>query len=258
VSGRQVHSIVAAGLADPRLLARWAADAGALAKLGIVPEEFDVGALRKFAGLTTIVRHNGLRQDLPRTFQLLSEARIEIDLFADYAVHLADAERRLAPGAAARAAEFAEFIGHWIDPGRPAHLLIHDVVRHEVAILLLGADAVAPSAQRGPPCTAAVCADTIAAVRGVILLRDFHFDPRSADPEPMPDRLMLGYWRASATDPLLILELDTFTYELLRRAGGTVSVAKLAHEMTGASPTRRFLAALEEVVALGVITLATP
>ena len=257
MSGRQVHSIVAAGLADPRLLARWAADAGALVNLGIAPEEFDVGALRKFAGLTTIVRHNGLRQDLPRTFRLLSAAQIEIDLFADYAVHLADAARRLAPGATARAAELAEFIGHWIDPGRPAHLLIHDMVRHEVAILSLGGDAIAPSAPPGPPRTAAR-ADAIPAVRGVLFLRDFHSDPRSADPEPMPDRLMLGYWRASATDPLLIVELDAFTYELLRRADGTVSAAKLAHAMTGAAPTRRFLAALEEVAALGIITLATP
>ncbi len=257
MSGRQVHSIVAAGLADPRLLARWATDAGALVSLGIAPDELDVGALRKFAGLTAIVRHNGLRQDLPRTFRLLSAARMEIDLFADYAVHLAEAARRLASGSTARAAELADFIGRWIDPAQPVHLLIHDMVRHEVAILSLGRDVVAPSAPLGSPCTAA-CADAIPSVRGVILLHDFHSDPRSADPEAMLDRLMLGYWRASAAEPLRIVELDAFTYELLLRVDGTLSAAKLAHAMTGAAPTRRFHDALEEIAALGIITLATP
>ena len=239
------------------MLGRWAADAGSLGSLGIAPEELDISALRKFAGLTAIVRHNGLRQDLPRTFRLLSAARIEIDLFADYAVHLAEAARRLAPGSTARAAELADFIGHWIDPAQLAHLLIHDMVRHEVAILSLGGDAVAPSTSLGPPCTAAR-ADAIPAVRGVILLRDFRSDPRSADPEATLGRLMLGYWRASAAAPLRIVELDAFTYELLRRVDGTVSTAELAHAMTGAAPTRRFLAALQEVAAHGIITLAKP
>lgn len=257
MSSRQIHSIVAAGLADPRLLARWAADPNALLSLGIAPEELDVGALCKFAGLTTIVRHNGLRQDLPRTFRLLSTARMEIGLFADYAVHLAEAARRLAPDSATRAAELADFIGCWIDPAQPAHLLVHDMARHEVAMLWLGGDAIVLPPPPDRACTTAR-AETIPAARGAIRLHHFHSDPRSTELEMMPDGLMLGYWRASAAEPLQIVELDAFSYELLRLTDGARSAATLALAITGAAPTCRFFAALEEIAAIGIITLVAP
>jgi hypothetical protein len=257
VSGRRVHAVVAAGLADPLLLAKWADDADALREFGIAPESLDISALRKFTGLTTIVRHNGLRHELPRTFRLLSAARIEIELFADYVMHLARTGQRLAGGSAERAADLAAFIGEWIDPEDPAHLRVRDMVRHEAAILALGGEA-APARAPGPASGAAAGADSIPMMRGAIILHAFHGDPRSAGTEAVLEPARLGYWRASAEEPLRIVELDLFTYELLRRVDGTASAARLAAMVTGGEPTARFLAALDEIAALGIITLGAP
>jgi hypothetical protein len=257
VSGRRVHAVVAAGLADPLLLAKWADDAGALSELGIAAESLDISALRKFTGLTTIVRHNGLRHELPRTFRLLSAARIEIDLFADYVIHLARAGQGLAAGSAERASDLAAFIGEWIDPEDPAHLRVHDMVRHEAAILALGGEA-APAGQPSPGPAGTAGADSIPAVRGAIILHAFHGDPRSAGTEAASEPARLGYWRASAAEPLRIVDLDIFTFELLRRVDGAVSATRLAAMVTAGEPTARFLAALDEVAALGIITLGAP
>lgn len=257
MSGRRVHAVVAAGLADPLLLAKWADDADALRELGIAPHSLDLSALRKFTGLTTIVRHNGLRHELPRTFRLLSAARMEIDLFADYVTHLARTGQGLAAAPAERAADLAAFIGEWIDPGDPAHLRVHDMVRHEAAILALGGEAP-PAGQPCPGPGGGAGAESIPMVRGAIILHAFHGDPRSAATQAALKPARLGYWRASAAEPLRIVELDLFTYELLCRVDGAVSAARLAAMVTGGEPTKRFLGALDELAALGLLRFGAP
>ena len=107
MSARAVHALVAAGLHDPSLLAQWAAEPAAMGALGLDEGALDVATLRKFSGLVAMVRHNGLREDLPRTFRLLSSAGLGIEVFADYAAYLAAEGRRLAQSPAHRAAQVA-------------------------------------------------------------------------------------------------------------------------------------------------------
>ena len=70
----RVHAIVAAGLENPELLARWKREPESLRAYGVDPAAFDLDAIWKFAGLTAKVKHNGLRFDLPLTFRRIREA----------------------------------------------------------------------------------------------------------------------------------------------------------------------------------------
>ena len=64
MKANKVHAVIAAGLQSPALITRWREDPNQLRKCDIEPESFDLDALQKFAGLTTKVRHNGLRFDV--------------------------------------------------------------------------------------------------------------------------------------------------------------------------------------------------
>lgn len=131
MTARQVHSVIAAGLDDPTLVARWEGDPERLRREGIDPASIDLDALRKFAGLTIKVRHNGLRDELPRTFRLLNVAGIEIEVFSAYAEVR---QGELAATTEARTRDLLAFLDGWLDRSRREHVMLWDLIRHEHAV----------------------------------------------------------------------------------------------------------------------------
>src|SRR5438034_203283 len=131
MNASRVHAVLAAGLQDPLLVVRWEEDPQHLLAYGIDPSTVDLIALRKFAGLTAKVRHNGLRHSLPLTFRLLNVAGLEIEVFSAYAMFRATSGNGYADTIAGREQDLLNFMEGWLDPGRHSHLLLWDVVRYE-------------------------------------------------------------------------------------------------------------------------------
>lgn len=254
MNGRQVHALVAAGLRNPGLLDGWVRGC-AVPPAGADPSGLDLAALRKFSGLVALVRHNGLREDLPRSFRLLAAAGLEIDLFADYAVHVDSSGRSFAPGTAARASELAAYAAGWIDRADAGQRHFVDVLRHETAVARIGSETVFPV--RPGSAGAAASAGGVSAIRGIAVFLRFERDPRDDAGRP-GGPVLLGYWREDAAAPLRILDLDIFSYELCRRVDGIATLAELSRVLTGGGPDPRFLAAVDELVALGVLAVAAP
>ena len=251
MNARQTHAVVAAGLRDPALLDRWIAEPETLAALGMTPGSLDLATLRKFAGLTTLVRHNALREDLPRTFRLLSAAGLEIALFADYAAHLAGTARRLASSPALRAADLAAFVARWIDPDVVLHRRLHDLIRHEATLAMLAEADLPPHL---PHESVAAAPDSVAGLVGRLVLHAFASDPRlvvSTEDAPV----LLGYWRAGQDAPLHIVELDILGFELLGAIDGCRSARQLSLGLTSLPASPAFLAALDAMAALGMIRM---
>src|SRR6266576_370375 len=115
MTARQVHAVIAAGVENPSLVACWSDEPERLRRQGIKPETIDLVALRKFAGMTVKVRHNGLRQDLPLTFRLLNITGLEIEVFSAYAAFRASDGRGYAPSTEARTRDFIAFLEAWLD-----------------------------------------------------------------------------------------------------------------------------------------------
>src|SRR5215471_11221076 len=114
---RRVHAIMAAGLENPELLARWQQKPDLLRAYGVDPAAFDLDAIRKFAGLSAKVKHNGLRSELPLTFHFLNVSGLEIEIFGAYALHKARAGTRYAPTTGERIVELVDFLRDWLDFG---------------------------------------------------------------------------------------------------------------------------------------------
>src|SRR5215510_13320775 len=133
----RVHAIMAAGLENPELIARWKREPELLRTYGVDPAAFDLDAIWKFAGLSAKVRHNGLRFDLPLTFRFLSLNGMEIEVFGAYATHKARAGTRYAPTIEGRIVELVDFLRGWLDFEKREHALLWDVIRHEAALAQL-------------------------------------------------------------------------------------------------------------------------
>src|SRR5947209_19627158 len=125
------HAIIAAGLENPDLLARWNERPELLRSYGVDPAAFDLGAIRKFAGLSAKVRHNGLRFHLPLTFRFLSLNGLEIEIFADYALHQAREGKPYASNTEERIVELVHFLLAWLDVNKPEQSLVWDLVRRD-------------------------------------------------------------------------------------------------------------------------------
>jgi hypothetical protein len=130
MKANKVHAVIAAGLQSPELINLWRGDPNLLRNCGIEPESFDFYALQKYAGLTTKVRHNGLRLDLPLTFRLLNVAGLEIELFSAYATFRAASGIGYADTTAGRAQDLLAFMEQWLDFDRHEHVLLWDIMRH--------------------------------------------------------------------------------------------------------------------------------
>lgn len=255
---RAVHAVLAAGVENPALIAAWRADPAQLRRLGVEPADIDLDALWKFAGLTIKVRHNGLRDDYPLTFRVMSAIGLEIELFAAYA---GQRGARLAPTTEQRVVELMAFLERWLDRARPDHLLLWDAIRHERALVELRRAAGEGGASGG-----VATARSVPRVRGALILHEMSCDPRAIagaltsrvlTPDAIPRApTCMAYWRA---DSLAILALDELGYYLLSRIDGKTSAAALhrALGLTGkTSPV--VLDALTQLAALGVIGFGPP
>ena len=254
----QVHAVIAAGLKEPGLLARWQEEPETLRECGVDPDAIDLEALWKFAGLTTKVRHNGLRADIPLTFRLLNIAGLEIEVFGAYATF--HAGKSFGPTVQERIDDLLLFLDQWLHFDKREHALLWDLIRHEVALarlrkLELTTDgSVAQSRPR---------ASSVPRVRGEIVLHEMRSDPRVVETllqqkNPKLKRAPLGefyfcYWRLKAED-LYVLEMDALSFHLLSTINGKRSAAELSHLLTGTrKPPKAVLNSLGELAAVGVI-----
>ena len=243
----RVHAIMAAGLENPELIARWKQEPELLRTYGVDPAAFDLDAIWKFAGLSAKVRHNGLRFDLPLTFRFLSLCGLEIEVFGAYAAHKARAETRYAPTIEGRIVELVEFLRDWLDFDRREHSLLWDLIRHETALAQLRKRTPAVKKARVPQ------------IVGEIMLHEMTCDPRevgkllrekSFDPDRVQrDVVRLCYWNPGDPEEICILELDGLGYLLLSLVDGKKSLADFKRI------SKKLPAAFKELASVGVISL---
>ena len=268
--GSRVHAVIAAGLENPQLLTLWRREPDQLRKCGVDPVEFDLDALWKFAGLTAKVRHNGLRPDLPQTFRLLNVAGLEIEVFASYASSRAAAGAPYANTSEARAQDLCSFLEHWLDFDKHEHALLWDMLRHELALMQLSKRTAMVPVSSSLRSTAKNKSRATSVPRGCgeIILHEMRSDPRVVEARlqeksPRLGQVSLGtfhfcYWRRNATAELHILQLNELGFYLLMFADGQRTAADLSRLLGGrGKPASGFLQALDELVAVGVITLDT-
>jgi hypothetical protein len=265
MTAQLVHSVMAAGLADPNLLATWRREPALLRHYGIEPDELDLDALWRFAGLSSKVRHNPLRSELPFAFRLMAVTDLELELFANYASFRA---ARGPVGASLRAKldGLLEFLGEWLDMRRREHLLLWDLVRHEAAqveLSRIAADARSPVALELLP---APSASSVAHCCGSLILREFQSNPRHTvwllrERQPnlaqaVLEPQYLGYWWNSDAAQTEILELDAAGAHLLSLIDGKRSVRQLQSSVGARGQQRRVLNALNDLAGAGLICFA--
>lgn len=254
MTASRVHAIVAAGLENPELLARWKQEPESLRAYGVDPSVFDLDAIWKFAGLTAKVKHNGLRFDLPLTFRFLSLNGMEIEVFGAYAAHKARAGTRYAPTTEGRIVEFVGFLRDWLDFDKHAHSLLWDLIRHEAALAQLR------------KCTPTVKRARVPHIIGDITLHEMTCDPRllgkllrekSFDPDRVQRRMVhLCYWNPGDPEEISILELNELGYHLLSLVDGKRSVADFNRLLGGKSRiSKKLMDAFAELARVGVISL---
>jgi len=243
----RVHAIVAAGLENPELIARWKQEPESLRAYGVDPAEFDLDAIWKFAGLSAKVKHNGLRFDLPLTFRFLSVNGLEIEVFGAYAAHKARAGTRYAPIIEGRIVELVDFLRDWLDFDKREHALLWDLIRHETALAQLRKRT--PSLKRSH----------LPHIVGDVILHEMTCDPRivgkllrekSFEPDVVErDLVHLCYWNPGDPEEIFILELDELGYHLLSLVDGKRSMADFKRI------SKKLIDALKELASVGVISL---
>ena len=250
----RVHAIMAAGLENPELIARWKREPELLRTYGVDPAAFDLDAIWKFAGLTAKVKHNALRFDLPLTFRFLSLNGLEIEVFGAYATHKASAGMRYAPTTEGRIVELVEFLRDWLDFDKPKHLLLWDLIRHETTLAQLRKRT--PSVKR----------TRVPHIVGDVILHEMTCDPRvlgkllrqkSFDPNTVQRRVVhLCYWNSGNPEEICILELNELGYHLLSLVDGKRSVADFNRLLGGKSRiSKKLMDAFGELARVGVISL---
>jgi len=248
----RVHAIMAAGLENPALLARWQQEPDLLRTYGVDPAAFDLDAIWKFAGLSAKVKHNGLRAELPLTFRFLNINGLEIEVFGAYASHKARAGTRYAPTTAGRIVELVEFLREWLDFDRREHSQLWDLIRHETAVGQLRR--LTPSAKKS----------RVPHVVGEIILHEMNWNPRvigkllrqkSFDSRKVRRRVTrLCYWNAGDRDEISIIELDELGFNLLSLVDGKRSIADF-NRLLGGRISKQLNGAFAELASVGVISL---
>lgn len=268
MTARRVHAVLAAGVHNPFLITQWQESPQFLLSQGIEPASLDLAALRKFAGLTVKVRHNGLRRQFPVTFRYISLAGIEIDVFASYAIFSAAKRRPYANTPTERARDLIAFLRQWLDFDRPEHAILWDLIRHEQALALL---ARPPSPASCPPAGGSrvrsqhqARGPSVPGISGEIILHEMRCDPGVVEGllfqrPPRLREISLGcyyqcYWRMGPGEGLQIIGLDAFGYYLLSAVDGRRSTAELSSRLGGSRrPNRAFLGALNQLAAVGIL-----
>jgi len=271
MNARNVHAVIAAGVHQPNLLAKWQGDPGFLRSKGIAPEAIDLAALRKFAGLTVKVRHNGLRLDLPLTFRLMSLAELGIEVFSAYATQCATNGHRYGKTSADRTCDLISFLETWLDFKQRNHSLLWDIIRHEQALALLRnstAEIATVSADNVDSPRSTLRGSSVPQVRGQIILHRMQCDPvavksalfqRPVRLDQIPEEIhFYCFWRSAVANEVHILDVDEFAYYALQFVDGNTSVAQLNRRMGGGSrPTKAFTRALQQLADIGILDFHT-
>ena len=263
MTARQIYAVLAAGIENPHLFERWQKNPGSLRAYGIDPDCFDLDALRKFAGLTVKVRHNGLREWLPMTFRLLNVAGLEIEVFAAYAIFRASKNLRYAATTEERTDDLMAFLEHWLNFSNTEHALLWDMIRHEQALAQLNQPAP------GEVCMPAVSEQplsgaSIPGIHGEIILYEMQSNPAEVALElrkskPQLTTVLLEdhyfcYWRTGEAREIITLELDAFGYYVLTFVNGDHTIGDISYHLGGGHrPTPDFLRAITELAAVGIV-----
>jgi hypothetical protein len=131
-AARHVHAVLAAAVDDPGVPFRLQRQAG---KAGAAALDFD--RVRLFAGLAVKVRHNDVRLSLPLTFKILDLLKISIEFFSSYARQAAVPRNANRKSRDDKIQSTIEFLNRWLDDENQNHRLVHDVARHEHALIQL-------------------------------------------------------------------------------------------------------------------------
>jgi hypothetical protein len=279
MSIRSVRALLAAGVENPALIARWRDQPHLLRDYDVDPAAVDLDALWKFAGMTIKLRHKTLRDELPSTFRLISVAGLELELFAAYASDRAARNATLATHTDARILELIAFLDGWLDRSKPTHGLVWDLVRHEQALARFGKTApavgssprlpaVVPHEARGRAAVAPISA-TVPRVTGEIILHEMSSDPRAITRAlhtgtPALETIArapghLCYWRAEGSPQIAIVQLDPLGFRAVSLIDGKRTVAALAREVEGtARPGPALLRLLAELATVGLLSLSPP
>jgi hypothetical protein len=263
VKARQVHSVLAAGLQNPQLIAAWQADPQRLRQHGIEPGSVDLAALWMFAGLTVKVRHNGLREDWPLSFRLMNLVGLEIEVFTAYARSRAFKGPSYASTTQGKARDLIAFLGQWLDRTKAEHSMLWDLIRHEEALARLAGPGAPTAPERQPRLQRTPTAASIPWVCGELILHEMRCDPRAIaaalrQSRPPLDQVSLSehrfcYWRLGADD-IRIVELDAFSYYALSLVDGARSAADLSRALAGnRRPAREFLQLLGQLGDAGML-----
>lgn len=259
-----IHSVIAAGLQSPALLELWQREPERLRSCGVNPEEFDLEKLRKFAGLSAKIRHNGLRVDLPLTFRFLSVSGMEIELFAAYASQRASLSEPYADTVEARARQLLTFLADWLDLQQREHAILWDLFRYELALTHLSRMTCEISAlSRAQPGSHH---STFPRIHGNTVLHGMRCDPQQVaeilrTSSPRLDQVTLDtfyfcFWREGGASQVQILQLDELGFCLLTLADGTHSISDISRMVGGGSrPSKGLLRGLGELARLGVLSL---
>jgi hypothetical protein len=271
MSGRRIHTVLAAGVDNPALIARWRAEPDLLRGHGVEPSQVDLDALWRFAGLTIKVRHHALREELPASFRLMNIAGLEIELFASYAIERAAQGAKLAPTTEGRTLDLLGFLEGWLDRENTAHALLWDLIRHERALGRLARTAPAvgssPDLRRGEPTPPA--ADVVPRIRGEIVLHEMTSDPQAVA-RALEDRTVdlaaiprtgshTCYWRTDAGPEVTIVPLEELAFGTLALVDGKRTASEIYRALGGGRrPPPSFLRILGELQTIGLITLRRP
>jgi hypothetical protein len=273
MSSRYVRDVLAAGVDNPGLIARWRQEPQLLRRFGVDPSLVDLDAVWKFAGLTVKVRHNALRDELPMTFRLMAVARLEIDLFAAYASDCAARGARFASSTEGRALDLVAFLSGWLDRDHAAHALLWDMIRHERALGKLSRSAPAvgssPNLWRAASPPVAPSSSTVPRVRGELVLHEMVSDPRAVARALDEGEHALaavprtpgyvGYWRTEGRPEITILQLDELGFHTLALVDGVRTIGALHRGLGGVGRApAAFLRLLAELEGLGIVALRHP
>jgi len=236
-SAREVHSVLAAGMADPELLENWCSDPSTAATLSAHAAEIDFEQVRRFSGLVTKVRYSDLRSNFPATFRLLDGAGLSIELFASYAPRAAALSKAGLNSKSDKLAALLEFLNGWLVLEDPVHALVWDVIRHEGAIFQIQTNAgrsgrpavIAEVTRDSTPVRSAgavmhcMTCNPVEAVRVVRTHGSLDSIPR----EPA----VYAYCATVREGQIRIIGIDELCAFLMEAADGTGTIAELAERL---------------------------
>jgi hypothetical protein len=271
-SASQVHGVIAAAIDNPRLLKSWLEHPDALREFGIDPCDIDLPAVWKFAGMSTKLRYNNLRKDLPLTFRVLSCTGLEIEVFASYTYRAIELRDSGIKGAEQKLNSFFDFLKTWLDVNDQRHAVIWDVFRHEMSIRQLRSMVESTSDTDIATNVYGATMECVPSIRGALLLQKMTFDPRcikKALQQHPADlfKLIRGefyivYWWNAIKRQTHILNVDQVHFALLSMIDGSRSIREILQRFGFADEEmccpEVLLRSFEDIGKLGLVSFGTP